>query len=201
MSFITEPSVFEVNFDGIIYAVNPAFDIILDIQNLFNEPELSDVEKLDIALELLIAPHKKVVASLAKLSPCKKNELLGAIYDACVKPDRRRPASKKNPIVDFDLDGDYIYASFLMDYGLDLIDQQGILSFKKFTALFQGLSKNTKIKEVMRIRDMDIPKFNGKNSKEIADLQELKSYYALPVKGGGGAKGLDLLFSALENMV
>lgn len=47
---------------------------------------------------------------------------------------------------------------------------------------------------------MDIPKFTGKNGKQIQEIQELKSYYALPVKGGGGQQGLDALFSTLERM-
>lgn len=52
----------------------------------------------------------------------------------------------------------------------------------------------------MHIREMEIPQFNGKNQKQIQEIQELKSYYALPVKGGGGQGGLDLLFSTLEGM-
>ena len=77
---------------------------------------------------------------------------------------------------------------------------QGKLHWKKFISLFQGLSEQTKIREVIRIRNMDIPKFTGKNSKQIQEIQELKSYYALPVKGGGGQQGLDALFSTLERM-
>lgn len=52
----------------------------------------------------------------------------------------------------------------------------------------------------MRIRNMEIPVYNGKNGKEIREIQELKSFYALPVRGGGGKNGLDALFFALEKM-
>ena len=88
----------------------------------------------------------------------------------------------------------------MQEYGIDLIDQQGKLSWKKFMWLFNGLGSDTKIKQVMHIREMEIPQFNGKNQKQIQEIQELKSYYALPVKGGGGQGGLDLLFSTLEGM-
>ena len=52
----------------------------------------------------------------------------------------------------------------------------------------------------MRIRSTDIPRYDGHNQKQIQEIQELKSYYALPVKGGGGQQGLDSLFVALEAM-
>ena len=50
----------------------------------------------------------------------------------------------------------------------------------------------------MRIRAMDVPEPNGHNQKEIQNIMELKSYYALPVEGGGGQSGLNALFAALE---
>ena len=34
----------------------------------------------------------------------------------------------------------------------------------------------------------------------LEQINEMKSYYALPVEGGGGQSGLDLLFHTLEGM-
>ena len=82
----------------------------------------------------------------------------------------------------------------------DLIEEQGRLPWKKFLYLFNGLPADTKIKQIMRIRQMPVPEYNGKNSKEIQEINEMKSYYALPVEGGGGQSGLDLLFHTLEGM-
>lgn len=107
-------------------------------------------------------------------------------------------ASKaKNIVID---DGDYIYASFMQAYKIDLIEEQGRLPWKKFLYLFNGLPADTKIKQIMRIRQMPVPEYNGKNSKEIQEINEMKSYYTLPVEGGGGQSGLDLLFHTLEGM-
>ena len=86
----------------------------------------------------------------------------------------------------------------MQDYGIDLVKEQGRLPWKQFVALFQGLTSKTKIKEIMRIRAMDVPEPNGHNQKEIQNIMELKSYYALPVEGGGGQSGLNALFVALE---
>lgn len=115
---------------------------------------------------------------------------------------KQRPKIRQSPfpILDFEEDGDYIYASFMQDYGIDLVKEQGRLPWKKFLYLFNGLSADTKIKQVMRIREMEVPEFNGKNAKQIQEINELKSYYALPVHGGGGQSGLDLLFRTLEGM-
>ena len=114
----------------------------------------------------------------------------------------KRPQIKKSPVpvLDFERDGDYIYASFMQAYRIDLIDEQGRLPWKKFLYLFNGLPVDTKIKQIMRIRQMPVPEYNGKNSKEIQEINEMKSYYALPVQGGGGQSGLDLLFHTLEGM-
>lgn len=195
MGFLTEAPDYIIKLEGKRFEVNPAFDVVLEIQNLYREEELSDLDKLEQALKMLV-----VSGHPEELSMQAKAELLEEIYQRYVNMRKRPKAAKEKNTLDFDYDGEYIYASFMMDYGIDLIDLQGRLPWKKFIALFQGLSKNTKIREVMRIRAMDIPSYNGKNGKEVREIQELKSYYALPVRGGGGQSGLNLLFHALESM-
>lgn len=197
MSFITEKPVEAVLFEGKKYRVTPAFDVILDIQKLYREDELSTVDKLETALQMLgISKLYLLILTLEE-----KSRLLELIYEQCVNV-KPRPQTKKSkqPILDFDEDAEYIYASFMLDYGIDLIDLCGQLSWRKFIYLFQGLSNKSKIREVMRIRDMDLPKPTKYNQKEIQNIIELKSYYALPVHGGGGQDGLDRLFNTLESL-
>lgn len=179
------------------FDVNPAFDIVLEIQSLYREEGLTDYEKVSQALRMLV----KNKWNLNFLNSREKAELLNEIARRFIHV-KKRPQMKKNPlpVFDFEEDGDYIYASFMQDYHIDLIDEQGRLPWKKFLYLFNGLSSETKIKQVMRIRDMDTPEFNGKNWKQIQEINELKSYYALPVRGGGGQSGLDRLFCALEGL-
>ena len=127
-----------------------------------------------------------------------KIQLLNKIYEEQIRIPKKPSVGKQIRSFDFDLDAEYIYASFLQDYGMDLVREQGKLHWKQFVALFQGLTSKTKIKEIMRIRAMDVPEPNGHNQKEIQNIMELKTYYALPVEGGGGQSGLDALFAALE---
>lgn len=177
--------------------VNPAFDIVLEIQKLYKEPDLNEFEKMEQALYMLVKNNW----NLKLFSLPEKMALLSEICKRFIAV-KKRPQIKSStvPILDFEEDGDYIYASFMQDYHIDLIDEQGKLPWKKFLYLFNGLSAETKIKQVMRIRDMELPEFDGKNNKYRQEIMELKSYYALPVKGGGGQNGLDLLFATLEGM-
>ncbi len=197
MNVLTEVQSNKIHTDHCNIVVNPAFDIVLEIQNLYRETDLTDFEKIECALKMLV----KNDWNLRLFSPVEKVALMTEISRKFIQV-KKRPKMKQNPVpvLDFEEDGDYIYASFMQEYGIDLIDQQGKLAWKKFLWLFNGLSSETKIKQVMRIRGMEIPQFNGKNQKQIQEIQELKSYYALPVKGGGGQSGLDLLFSTLEGM-
>lgn len=177
--------------------VNPAFDTVLEIQRLYKEEDLTDFEKIEQALKMLV----KNRWNLRLFSPGEKVKLMEEISKRYIET-KKRPQIRKSalPVLDFEEDGDYIYASFMQDYRIDLIDQQGRLPWKKFIYLFNGLSSGTKIRQVMQIRSMEVPKYTGKNAKQIQEINELKSYYALPVKGGGGQSGLDLLFHTLEGM-
>lgn len=196
MSFITE------GFSDIVYLgrckfkINPAFDAVLKIQKLYREKTLEDEIKIEQALKMLVTNRFK----LALLTFDEKIELLELIYKECINTKSRPNTRQKSPVFDFEYDSEYIYSSFMLDYGIDLIEVQGKLSWKKFIALFEGLSEKTKICEVMRIRSMEVPQYNGHNQKQIQEIQELKSYYALPVSGGGGQQGLNRLFSTLERM-
>lgn len=197
MNVLTEVQSNKIHTDHCNIVVNPAFDIVLEIQNLYRETDLTDFEKIECALKMLV----KNDWNLRLFSHVEKVALMTEISRKFIQV-KKRPKMKQNPVpvLDFEEDGDYIYASFMQEYGIDLIDQQGKLAWKKFLWLFNGLSPETKIKQVMRIRGMEIPKYTGKNMKQIQEIQELKSYYALPIRGGGGQSGLDLLFNTLEGM-
>lgn len=196
MGFLTEYQTSTVMLGKKRFLINPAFDTVLEVQRLFAEEELTDHDKVEQALKMFVINDRR----MRGMGINAKVELLNEIYRQCINTRKHPPSRKNIRVLDFEYDGEYIYSSFMLDYGIDLIDEQGHLPWKKFIALFQGLSENTKIREVMRIRSMDIPKPTGKNGKQIQEIMDLKSYYALPVKGGGGQAGLDALFATLEGM-
>lgn len=197
MSFITDRPVVSLYFEGKRIKVNPSFDTVLDIQKMYGEKELTDFEKAETALHMLVL-SKRYIRSMSKENMVR---LLSEIYLKCVNVEQRKSIKKQSqPVLDFELDAEYIYASFMSDYQIDLVEQQGKLSWRKFIYLFQGLTDKCKIKEVMRIRSMELPKPTRHNQKDIQNILELKAYYALPVKGGGGKDGLNRLFDTLERL-
>ena len=84
-------------------------------------------------------------------------------------------------VLDYKQDSMYIYSSFMADYGIDLFEQQGKLHWWKFVSLLSGLSEKSKMREIMGIRSRPLPEPNKYNQKEIANLIELKQYYALDI--------------------
>ena len=77
-------------------------------------------------------------------------EQLSAFACPVHKYPRIADDDKKGEIIDYEGDADYIYAAFLQQYGIDLIDVKK-LHWHKFSALLRGL-KDTKLNDIINIR-------------------------------------------------
>lgn len=174
MSLLTEYPSRWVRYGGHQIRMCCSYDNVLEVQRLYRDAGLSDLEKADQALVMLTGSPFR----LWLMGEGDKIQLLNKIYEEQIRIPKKPSVGKQIRSFDFELDAEYIYASFLQDYGMDLVREQGKLHWKQFVALFQGLTSKTKIKEVMRIRAMDVPEPNGHNQKEIQNIMELKSYYA-----------------------
>lgn len=194
MSLLMGERVPEVRFKGKRYRLNLSYDTVLLVQLLYCDDRLDNGDKINQALKLLVKSSFKVWI----LGDFDRAKLLEEVTKTYITAKRRPQVSGNPKLMDFRYDGDYIYASFRQAYGLDLERECGRLSWRKFIDLLDGLPDKTKMKEVMRIRAMEIPEPTGTNRKEIQNIMQLKSYYALPVSGGGGQEGLNRLFETLE---
>ncbi len=79
-------------------------------------------------------------------------------------------------IYSYEFDDNYIYSAFLQQYNIDLQDCD--LHWWKFKALFDGLSKDTKIIEIMGYRAIDLRTI--KDKEERKRIKKLKELYKLP---------------------
>lgn len=196
MGFLTDYEENLLVFQGKEYRLDLAYDTVLNVQRMFREQLLDGGEMLVEALRMFGIPEREIRA----FPWDTREELLNQIFREKIQGRPRPKVGVQKRLFDFEDDGEYIYASFLADYGIDLIDQRGKLPWPRFLALFEGLTNKTKIREVMRIRDMDLPKPNGKNQKEIQELMQLKAYYALGYREENAKDELNKLFCTLEKM-
>lgn len=167
---ITKPLTDYVIHEGKKIKLNISFDTVLKVYDIFKDGFLLDYEKAQFALALLVKGRKM---------PDLK--LLDVIFKEQIETFQHNSNKTSLRVVDFKQDSAYIYSSFLMDYGIDLVEQQGKLHWQKFISLFQGLSESTKIREVMSIRARPLPKPDKHNQEYIRSLMELKQYYALEI--------------------
>ena len=192
------PLPYAVEVGGVKYRLKPYFDNVLKVYALQKESELSEVDKLDLSLELLVKDKLKIMPAQNKV------ELLNAIYDALMEKPKAATDGKA-PAFDFIQDAGFIYASFLMDYGLDLYEEQERLHWWKFYQLFVGLSDRTKIVQVMQIRTRPIPKPTKYNAEERVNLMRLKAQYALEMsqedRERNFAAGLKRLGGIMQKMI
>lgn len=90
------------------------------------------------------------------------------------------------PVMDFEQDADAIYASFLMDYGLDLLTVE-FLHWRQFKALLRCLSDRTALRRRIAIRTMDTSKLEGQARD---DAERAKRAVQLKVQIGTEEKRL-----------
>ena len=75
-------------------------------------------------------------------------------------------------------DADAIYASFLMQYHIDLLKERGKMHWCVFRALFDGLNEDTPIQRIIDLRQKNLSEIPDEQRGKVAQLQQ---YYALKV--------------------
>ncbi|MGT2911786.1 Gp15 family bacteriophage protein [Streptococcus cameli] len=177
-----------------VYPMNMAFNKVLKVMELINDDEFDDLYKPYLAIQIFTD-----VDFTQDLTPEQATKIFKLIFEEHI---RIVPAKDSSPVLDlagnpikskirsksqsedgerlFSLkhDAEYIYSSFMQAYGIDLIDSQNTLHWKKFNALLNGLPSDTKFAEVLKIRSYKPQKGDSKKYKE--SMKRLKKEYALP---------------------
>jgi len=172
-----------IQVNGKEYAVNMAFDNILHILEMLKDDRLSDGVKVLTGLNMLFEelpdlPFEELIVVWGEAF----NALLGQEqeieYDLKGNPMPKRSKEEKKKVFDFSQDSDYIFSSFMQDYGINLFKEQGELHWYEFNSLLNGLSENTKLRKVIEIRQAPFPK-GSENAKKREELRKLKKIYEL----------------------
>lgn len=170
------------------------FDTVLRSFELLQDDEFQDYEKLEILLEMF------VTSDIGHLTIEEKVKVWETILTKFINEDEESQTNENEiKVFDIDQDSEYIYASFLSDYRIDLFEQQGKLHWKKFQALLKGLNEDSKLNQVIGYRTMEIPKMDEHNGKERARIIKLKEAYALKLTETEQKKETEIKVKALDD--
>jgi len=179
-------------YGSLILHLDMSFNNIIMLFNLLNDEDFSSGEKAAIGLELLLIDYEK----LDSADPDEKGNvflfILREYLDIDLEEQQEKDQSDESDdneehsseitqkkTMDFEVDDEAIYSSFIFDYNVDLVEQQGVLHWNKFKALLNGLSEDSALMKIVNIRTMDVPEQTKHNSKERQRIIRLKNKYAL----------------------
>lgn len=172
------------------FPLNLSFDNVLRLFEMWRDEDVPEFVKPhfgiriltgetleDFTVEEMSEVFNEVFEEHISLSTVEDNHVE---YDLAGNPMKTTASNGKQEQAPYDIrfDGDYIYASFLQAYGIDLFDVQGKLHWKKFNALLSGLPEGTKFMEVVKIRKWKAQKGDSAEYKE--EMRRLQKDYALP---------------------
>lgn len=172
------------------FPLNLSFDNVLRLFEMWRDEDVPEFVKPHFGIRILTGEtledftveemseiFNEVFEEHISLSEVEDNHVE---YDLAGNPMKTTASNGKQEQAPYDIrfDGDYIYASFLQAYGIDLFDVQGKLHWKKFNALLSGLPEGTKFMEVIKIRKWKPQKGDSTEYKE--EMRKLQKDYALP---------------------
>ena len=174
MGFLTSPLPSAISVAGQEYPVRTDFRVWLKFDKVMSDGG-DALENASEIIKLCMYPGKL---------PNDGTELFLKLIDFYVTDFDKEIAKRTDktskafiPVINFEYDAAYIYAAFLEQYGIDLVDIE-YLHWWKFQALFKGLSENSKIVKIMGYRSIDIGNIKDKKQRQL--YEKLKSNYALP---------------------
>lgn len=175
-----------VEVNGSEYELNLEFSRVLRWYELWKDKDMSNIEKVITSI-LLVVHHVETIDDIPQddiipLSNAIIKRIAGdTVASTTVKRDLRGNIleDEEKKWYDIEEDSGYIYSSFLMDYGMDLIQEREnrTLHWDKFNHLLSGLSDDTKFRSVLRIRMMDYPE--KATQQEIEEIKKAKRAVAL----------------------
>lgn len=199
MQTLYEPPISYVKFQDRKIYLDTSFRRVLQCYSVLSDSYFSELEKIDLCIGLLVKRKYQVCF----FSDCQKIDLFDIILKEFVDTHGKKSSGHK--VFDFAQDAGYIYSSFMQCYGIDLLGKDRQLHWWKFIQLFNGLSDDSKIMQIISIRSRPMPKATKYNGEERRNLARLKALYRLDISEEDRerqlADGLWKMKKALEGMM
>lgn len=169
----------KVNFGGVDYSLNLSWKNVMRSMDVFSDEKISREIQLETALDNLVIGKHPADASL-----------LDAIFSV-IFPEN----THKEPVINFDQDADLIFSAFMQAYGVNL--KESDMHWCEFSDLLKNIPRNTRLAEVVEIRQRPIPKPTKYNAEERAAIIRAKAQVAIR-KDGNLESGLWGIFKNLK---
>ena len=179
---LNEPLETSFELEGKTFEIDCSFDVVLDVFEMFGDDVLNDVEKLQLAIEIMTGEEiedPELASQIWKyidehFITTKKDPV---IYDRQGNPMPVVDEDDKARLIDFEIDAQDIYASFIQAYGINLLDEQGKLTWAEFMALLNGLPDDTSMMKIVQIRSWKPSNHDSSEYKGL--MRKLQRKYSL----------------------
>lgn len=163
------PEYIEVNNQQ--YKINTDFRVALACFEALEDEELNDIARMYAIISLLLGVEqngKIVVPQFNNEDLSKVIELL-IKYLSCNNDEEDNTSNKRD--MDFVQDEEYIYASFMTDYKIDLENTN--MHWWKFCNLIKGLTDKCILNRIRDIRNTDLSEYkDSKTRKKLMQAME-----------------------------
>lgn len=157
------------------YKIKAPFDTVLFCLQALKSGDMSEADKIRLCVSLLVVHPPRAMA--------EKEKVLRAVL-AAINEEPKKQDADKPPCMDFEQDAEYIRAAFWQQYGINLDEQRGRMSWQTFCGLLGGLTDATAFIRIVQIRAKEMPPPNKHNAEERRALAEAKARFALKEKPG-----------------
>ncbi|MCC5894832.1 MAG: hypothetical protein JJU16_05160 [Alkalibacterium sp.] len=172
-TLLQRPKEKTVEYEGLTIPINFTFDALLKCFDINNNDVFQEYEKVIVMFRVLVKDYKQY----SKFNLADRNAVVKQIFDTYM--EYKSNDQEQVPVIDYLIDGERIYASFLL-VGIDLQEEMGKMDWDKFMAIFNNLPEDSPIMKAIGYRVMSIPTEKEVGKKERQRLLKLKAYYELP---------------------
>lgn len=169
-----------VIISGNEYQIDLSFDTVIRFYELIDDKNLESIEKIILGFKLFYNDSKKAEDTFTFEEMQQAiNDIVDYIQSnpyGSIGSEGESTGQDSNMNYSYSQDAGAIYSSFMADYKIDLLNEQGSMHYLTFKALMSGLSEDTQFQRILAIRSRSIAGLEG---EELNSLLELKNYYAL----------------------
>ena len=158
-----------VKVDDKKYKINTDFRVAIECQEIATDETISDYERA-LAIICVLYEEKAIDDSLKDINICNKLLEIAMKYLSCGKEVDNK--TNEEPDMDFSQDMDYIEASFMSDYNIDLANTS--MHWYKFYNLINGLSNSEMGNCCVLNRVRNLRTYDTKDIKDQKELERIK---------------------------